>query len=139
MTAHVTLFHALPESERLRWQVDLERAVAETTAFPIALGPPYSLGRGVAFRADAQALANLRNGLRMKWVDFLGRQDLQGYRPHCTVQNKVEPSVARETLAVLAASWQPLETYAEGARLWEYQGGPWRLEAELRFAVPASR
>jgi hypothetical protein len=44
-----------------------------------------------------------------------------------TVQNKVEPDVAKTTLERLCDTFQPGRTRAVGLELWRYDGGPWTL------------
>jgi hypothetical protein len=89
--AHVTLFHALPGAELATITVVLEAEAGATPRSTARLGPPRSLGRGVALGVQAPGLAQLRARLAMRWVAWLGPQDRQGWRPHATVQNKVTP------------------------------------------------
>jgi hypothetical protein len=44
-----------------------------------------------------------------------------------TVQNKVDPKVARATLDRLRANFRPEVSRAMGLELWRYDGGPWTL------------
>jgi hypothetical protein len=92
------------------------------------------LGRGVAFRLEAPEVAGLRARLAREWDGWLVPQDRQPWRPHVTVQNKVTPEVARETLQRLSAGFAPWEARAEGLLLWRYRGGPWEAAGEFPFA-----
>lgn len=82
------------------------------------------LGRGVA---------GLRAELARGWATWLTSQDRQPRRPHVTIQNKVAPEVARDTLARLTASFVPWEARAEGLLLWRYRGGPWEAAGRFPF------
>ena len=42
-----------------------------------------------------------------------------------TLQNKVEPAVARSTVESLRAGFVPSDVVALGFDLWRYDGGPW--------------
>lgn len=131
--AHVTLFHALP-GENLDAVIDaLAHASAATQVGTVGIGPPRSLGRGVALEVAAPELARLRARLVREWEPTLTRQDSQGWRPHATVQNKVSPEAARALLARLQAELAPREGSATGLRLWHYRGGPWEPAAEFLF------
>jgi 2'-5' RNA ligase len=129
--AHVTLFHALPD--------DAGPVVAGVLA---ELGPApsdvvvtglRSLGRGVAFTLEAPGVAALRDRIAHEFAELLTPQDRQRWRPHVTVQNKVEPGAARALLSELSAAFTPFTATALGLALWRYRGGPWDLETEHRF------
>jgi 2'-5' RNA ligase len=124
--AHVTMFHALPAYLREDVEAELGR-VAVTPPFPVAVTEVFPLGRGVAYRLAAEEAQLLHRGLQQRWRSHLTRQDAQPFRPHVTVQNKVEPAVARETLERLRSAFQPQTTRAVGLELWRYDGGPWTL------------
>lgn len=134
LDAHVTVFHALPVAKEEVWGEDLAAAAARTAPFAIRFEAPYSLGRGVAIRVVAPELVAWRERLRLRWSAFLTRQDAQaGYRPHCTVQNKVEPAAALKLLDELDRSWTPLTATATAIEVWRYVGGPWRFERIARL------
>ena len=92
------------------------------------------LGRGVAIRLEASELLALRGRLAAAWAPWLGAQDRQPFRPHVTIQNKVEAAAARELHAALSAGFVPFEVEARGFLLWRYLGGPWERVAEVPFA-----
>lgn len=130
--AHLTLFHALPGED----PDALLAAVAQHTRrppFPVLVDGLMPLGRGVAYRIASEPLAALRRTLAADWRDDLSRQDREKFRPHVTVQNKVTPEEARQTLADLAAGFTPFTATAEGLQLWWYRGGPWAPLAAVPF------
>jgi len=132
LSAHVTLFHALPGDAQV---VEDVAAAADRPGFEIEVARVRSLGRGVAYDLRSSPLEEVRAGLAERWSDRLSRQDRAGFRPHVTVQNKVNPVVARALLAELERSFVPWTCTAEGLSLWWYRGGPW----EHLVSTPFSR
>jgi 2'-5' RNA ligase len=133
LAAHVTLFHALP-GELLPEVRDALRTAADRPPFPVAVTGVRFLGRGVALDLSAAELTELRASVAAVFADRLTPQDRQWSRPHVTVQNKVEPAVARALHAELAAAFVPETVTARGLGLWHYRGGPWAPEAEFAFS-----
>jgi 2'-5' RNA ligase len=124
--AHVTLFHALPAYLREDVEGTLGR-LAANAPFGVVITGVYPLGRGVAYRLESDEAQRLHRHLQDRWRAHLTRQDAQPFRPHVTVQNKVDPDVARATLARLRDSFRREVTRAVGLELWRYDGGPWTL------------
>lgn len=93
--AHLTLFHHLPG----RNLEEVVGVVGEACRLhgPITLTATGLLfmGRGVAVAFEAAELVTLRKRLAEAFFRWLTAQDRQKLRPHVTVQNKVEPEVAR--------------------------------------------
>ena len=135
--AHVTLFHALPSSSRPDVQAELLRQQARAP-FPVEVAEPFALGRGVAYRLTSPELDRLHRELQDRWRELLTPQDRQRFRAHVTVQNKVTPEQARETLALLRAAYQPSDATALGLQLWRYDGGPWTPLARYEFTETPS-
>ncbi|WP_336033855.1 2'-5' RNA ligase family protein [Geodermatophilus sp. FMUSA9-8] len=136
LAAHVTLFHALPGEERPAVEAALDRA-ADRPPFDVAVTGLQLLGRGVAYRLASAELAALHAGLAAEFDPWLTPQDRQRLSPHVTVQNKVEPAVARGLRDRLAASFVPYDVPARGLGLWRYLGGPWEPLGEHPFAAQA--
>ncbi len=132
LAAHVTLFHALPGGQRPAVDAALARA-AERPPFDVEVTGLQLLGRGVAYRLHAAELSALHAGLAADFDPWLTRQDRQRLSAHVTVQNKVEPAVARELRDRLAAGFTPHAVPARGLGLWRYLGGPWEPLAEHPF------
>ena len=132
LAAHVTLFHALPGEHLDAVDGDL-RTAADRAAFDVAVTGLRLLGGGVAYVLDSGELAGVRDRLAATWEPWLTRQDRQRLSAHVTVQNKVEPPVARELRDRLAAGFTPHAVPARGLGLWRYLGGPWEPLAEHPF------
>jgi 2'-5' RNA ligase len=131
--AHVTLFHTLPGDREIAISQFLQTLCSQTSNIPLSLPSLRFLGKGVAIEIEAPELNELRQTLTKTWNDWLTPQDLQSYRPHITIQNKVVASEARQVYEQLKDTWQPLNGQGEGLLLWYYRGGPWELANEFSF------
>ena len=89
------------------------------------IADPFSLGSGVAYRIDSPELEHRRAWLADLWADVLTPQDRAPWRPHVTIQNKVEPAEARALLDRLKADFRPRPLAIAGFASWYYRGGPW--------------
>ena len=133
LSAHVTLFHALPGSERS----DIEQVIGQETGIGGGLSATVNevrfMGSGVSFGLDSPGLKDLRGSLARCMAPWLTRQDQQGFRPHVTVQNKVPADIARALHAQLSSSFNPWTFSVTGLDLWHYDGGPWVPAAAFPF------
>ncbi len=130
--AHLTLFHTLPEAAET--EVALSAVAEQNAPFPMQVSAVRSLGRGVAFFLESRESLALQKQLAAVFLEQLNAQDRQGFRPHVVVQNKVEPEVAKKTLAVLQAGFVPWQCRAVGLDLWRYLGRPWQHLRRFDFA-----
>jgi len=132
--AHVTLFHHLPGPQVDGIKADLRRVCRDTGMLDLDVHAVKSIGRGCAYQIRSRGLDELRDRLADLWADWLIPQDRQGFKPHVTVQNKVTPAVAKETLMQLQSGFTPFTARGEGLLLWRYLGGPWEKVADVGFA-----
>jgi hypothetical protein len=131
--AHATLFHHLP-GERERGVIEAITALARPLPPPeVAVTGVRFTGRGVAYVLESEPLAAFRGKLAREFGPYLTAQDSQGWRPHVTVQNKVQPGTARALHASLQAGFAPFRFTSPGVRLWRYLGGPWEPAARIPF------
>jgi 2'-5' RNA ligase len=135
--AHLTLFHALPGAEEPAIAETLKAACRAAQPISCEVRAPWSLGRGVAYRISSPALERLRAHLAQTFAPLLTRQDQAAFRPHVTVQNKVEPHEAKALLQELQFDFEPFTFQAEGLLVWRYLGGPWAPVARLPFGGAA--
>ena len=91
------------------------------------------LGGGIAFRVVSVELDRLRGELASRFRGLLSAQDVGGWRPHVTVQNKVPTSVARALKARLEAGFRPRPLGISGLALQRYLDGPWEKLASYAF------
>ena len=129
--AHLTLFHHLP-GEHLAQIMDALQSKAPPIMALRATGL-RKLGRGVALSVEGAERGAWRALLAHGWRDWLTPQDRQGFRPHVTIQNKVEPAAALALYDTLQATLAPFALSGEGVLVWRYLGGPWALESEVAF------
>ena len=87
------------------------------------------LGGGVAFRVVSPDLDCLRDALSHDLHGLLGAQDIGGWRPHVTIQNKVAPKIARTLISSLGRNFQARPLAISGLGLHRYLGGPWEMLA----------
>ena len=91
------------------------------------------LGFGVAIEITCPELKRLRTALCIAMGGELSRQDSQGWRPHVTIQNKVDAPAARALQAALKADFAPRPVRLTGLAAWRYRGGPWEPVSRHRF------
>ena len=132
LSAHLTMFHALPPSS----EAEAGRVLAREAAGP----PPratvaglMNLGRGVAYRIVSDELEAVRRSIAEHFHGFLTAQDAQGWRPHVTVMNKAEPSAAKALLQELERDFRPRPLTIAGLELHRYLGGPWEKLGRWSF------
>jgi len=136
LSAHLTLFHALPGAEYDAIVADLTAVTAaQPTGLALRATGLKFMGRGVMYTLDNPQLPALHRDLQKRWEPWLTPQDRQGLRPHITVQNKVDPAVARALHEELSAGFQPFDATGTGLALWAYKGGPWELRQQFGFGA----
>ncbi len=123
--AHLTLFRHLPPS----LEAELSRRLAEAASAP----PPRAeitgiidLGEGTALRVASPELEQIRDDLAEAFHGLLMPQDQAPWRPHITIQNKVDPREARALQRQLRASFEPRPLAIRALASWRYLGGPWQ-------------
>jgi hypothetical protein len=130
--AHLTLFHHLPPSvER-----ELGRRLtgyASTPAPVAAIAGIMDLGGGTALRVESEGLEDIRYDLALALRGLLTPQDIAPWRPHVTVQNKVEPKEAKALQARLRAGFERRPLEIRGLALWLYRDGPWEPAKQCVF------
>ncbi len=122
--AHLTLFHALPPSA----EQEVKARLAELCAGPppsASIAGLMNLGGGVAYRIVSDRLDAIRGELADDLHGLLTAQDGAGWRPHVTIQNKVEPDVARQLRQSLEREFTERPLRIAGLGLHRYLGGPW--------------
>ena len=127
--AHVSLFHHLPSDAEPEVRATLAETCAALPPFPVDITGIMPLGRGTAYRLQADGTLHAR--LVRAWRAMLTPQDGQAWRPHVTIQNKVEPAQARTLQQQLTSGFAPFGGRAESVRLWRYLGGPWEAAGEF--------
>jgi hypothetical protein len=125
LSAHITLFHHLPPTHLPEIKARLAAMARESTPPPAMLREVMMLGRGVAFRVDCPELLAMRDELAEGFSGLLTPQDQARPRLHITVQNKVEPQVAKALHAELSATFEPRPLSIIGLSAYYYKGGPW--------------
>lgn len=125
LKAHITLFHHLPPGHLPEIKARLAALARECPPPRAMLSELMLLGQGVAYRVECPELLAMRNELAEGFTGLLTPQDQAHPRLHITVQNKVEPPVAKRLHAELSASFEPRPLAISGLSAFYYRGGPW--------------
>ena len=130
--AHLALFHAVaPSAER-----ELRGRLADFAAGPAPaarIAGIIDLGGGVALRVISDELDALRSTLAHDLHGLLSAQDQSGWRPHVTIQNKVEAKAASDLCRSLEQNFEPKRLRISGLGLHRYLGGPWEMLGVYKF------
>ncbi|MCA1749475.1 MAG: 2'-5' RNA ligase family protein [Parasphingopyxis sp.] len=130
--AHLTLFHHLPPS----LDAEIRRRLAGIARGP---RPQASIervmlqARGVAFALRSPELEDMRASLADAFAGMLTPQDQHGWRPHVTIQNKVDPGEAKALHRRLSAEFEARPLAIAGLAAWAYRGGPWEPHSRHPF------
>lgn len=92
-----------------------------------------NLGSGVAIRIRSDALDNIRSELVERFHGRLSATDGGGWIPHITIQNKVEPRIARTLLQSLEKGFRPRPVAITGLKLIRYSEGELEMLARYPF------
>ena len=123
--AHLTLFRQLPPS--LESELSVRLAAATAARPPEAwIAGIMDLGAGTALRVESPALAEIRDDLAEALFGLLTPQDQSPWRPHVTIQNKVETKEARALQQRMKAAFEPRPLVVRALASWRYAGGPWQ-------------
>jgi hypothetical protein len=130
--AHLTLFRQLPPSieRELGQRVSRYAALA---APPAEISSVIDLGGGTALAVRSEALEDMRADLAEALYGLLTPQDLAPWRPHITVQNKVEATEARKLQQALRGRYEGRMIAIKALAAWRYLDGPWQAIREWRF------
>ena len=131
--AHITLFHHLPGTMADDIVADIRDEARHEAAMEARTIRAHFMGKGTSYIVECPALADFRARLASRWDALLVPQDRQGWRPHVTVQNKVDGSAAKRTFARLEQEFRPMPFEVLGATVWFYRGGPWEKIRDIRF------
>ena len=132
LSAHLTMFHALPPSAEGELRSRLSR-MASARPPKCSIEGLMDLGGGVAFRVVSVDLDRIREALAAELQGLLGAQDSGGWRPHVTIQNKVAPKIARALIAELERDFRRRDLSVSGLGLHRYLDGPWEKLAIYPF------
>lgn len=135
LSAHLTMFHALPPS----LEDEARRELASQAANPppgATIAGLMNLGRGVAYRVVSDDLERIRRDVAAHFHGALTAQDAGGWRPHVTIMNKAEPRAAKGLLLELERDFRPRPLAIHGLGLHRYLGGPWEILGRWSFRGP---
>jgi 2'-5' RNA ligase superfamily len=134
LQAHITLFHHLPPGHWPEIKTRLASLAHELAAPDAWLREVMFLGRGVAYRIECPDLLAMREELAVALQGLLTPQDQAKPRLHITVQNKVEPVIAKALFAELSAGFEPRSLEINGLAAHFYRSGPWEPIQSWKFS-----
>jgi len=94
------------------------------------------LDSGVALRVSSNELDDIREELAGEFRGLLTPQDQGRWTPHVTIQNKVEPRLARALVREMRANFEPRPIEITGLQLVRYVDGEWEPVARFAFRGP---
>ncbi|WP_082562768.1 MULTISPECIES: 2'-5' RNA ligase family protein [unclassified Rhizobium] len=133
LRAHLTMFHRLPGEYTGRIMEQLADIAGGSVTIEAEVTGVQNLGAGVAFMIDSLELHELRAQLKAAFLPWLGPQDMQIWRPHITIQNKVSNLAADDLHRQLLSTFEPHPIKVIGVDLWQYLNGPWKHENSAMF------
>lgn len=142
LEAHLTLFHALPESKLESSVIPrIQEIVAHTKPFKVHAAKPFRMKKGMAISVPknegGQESQNLHSALQNAWAkeDWLSEQDAGGMRVHYTIMNKVDDEKeVDKAFQEVQNSWKGDWGTAQGLTLYRYEKGFWRWQQGFQFA-----
>ncbi|RZA04232.1 MAG: 2'-5' RNA ligase family protein, partial [Proteobacteria bacterium] len=129
-----TMFHHLPAARAPEVEALLRDLTQAQAPIELKATGYRFLGRGVALEFHAPALQAIQRAIAEKFESDLTPQDRQKLKPHVTIQNKVEPALAKNLFADCQQSFVPFVAQGIGLQLWRYDGGPWAEMKTFSFA-----
>jgi hypothetical protein len=130
--AHLTLFRQLPPSLAPELSGRLARYAAAAPPRACVAGT-MDLGEGTALRVESEELEDIRYDLADALHGLLTPQDAGPWRPHITIQNKVDPREARRLQQRLRGAFERRPLAIAGLAVWRYRDAPWEPVKTFRF------
>ena len=133
LSAHLTLFHAIPPSCERELCHLLADLAGEHRPLPARLSGIMSLGSGTALLVESPPLLDLRAQIAERFAGSLTDQDRHPPRLHITIQNKVSAREAKALQANLQADFMPRTFAIPALEAHFYAGGPWESAGRWPF------
>ncbi|KAM0702005.1 hypothetical protein Q7P35_010915 [Cladosporium inversicolor] len=139
--AHLTLFHALPESKLESTIVPtIKRVAAEWQPFSVNAAKPFRMKKGIAISVPKNQGGDLaqkvHGALLGAWEGewWLSEQDAGGMRAHYTIMNKVDDEgEVTDAMEEVTGSWKGDRGTVVGLGLWRYEKGYWKWVEAFEF------
>uniref|UniRef100_UPI003183DCBA 2'-5' RNA ligase family protein n=1 Tax=Edaphosphingomonas laterariae TaxID=861865 RepID=UPI003183DCBA len=137
--AHLTLFQHLAPA--LADEI-ARRLAAEARGRPAPrawIAGVMKFERGAALRIESPELEAIRARIADAFAPYLRPVDAAPWRPHVTVQNKVDRLAATALQKELAHAVQRRPVEIIGLATWVYRGGPWEPAGRHLFSRSGRR
>ncbi|KAH9908444.1 hypothetical protein F4778DRAFT_717258 [Xylariomycetidae sp. FL2044] len=136
VSAHISLFRALPGSMLSTFKQDIDSVASRTPPFTIRADKPFRMSRGIGLAVEGlETVEKIFQELQGKWHNVLSQQDRAKFLGHYTLMNKVnDQGVISRSLEELAVDFPGSSGKALGLSLWRYDRGWWRHDQDFAFA-----
>lgn len=141
--AHLTLFHALPESKLESTIIPtIKQIVSERKPFNVNAAKPFRMKKGIAISVPrsqgGEQAQEVHRALLGAWEGegWLSEQDGVGMRAHYTIMNKVDDEVeVAMAMEEVAGHWKGDKGTVIGLGLWRYERGYWKWVEAFEFST----
>lgn len=131
--AHLTLFYHLPSSAERELRHCLQKIARASLAPAARITGLMNLGTGTALRIESPDLEAMREDLVEHFQGLLTPPDQARWRPHITIQNKVEVRTARRLQTTLAGERWDRAITLKGFAVWRYVDRQWGAVSKTYF------
>lgn len=145
--AHLTLFHALPESKLESTIIPtIKHVAAEWQPFSVNAAKPFRMKKGIAISVPKNQggdLAQKVHGVLLgAWEGegWLSEQDAGRMRAHYTIMNKVDDEAeVADAMEEVSGSWKGDRGTVVGLGLWRYEKGYWKWVEAFEFGTKENK
>jgi 2'-5' RNA ligase len=130
-TAHLTLFHCLPNKEFFFESINSH--VSSLQSFNLKVTGIMHNKTFNGYKIEADTLLNFHQKLQHSFKPFLSQKDTMPLHPHITVQNKTTTYKALKTKQLLEANFVPFEVTAIGISCWLFSKNNWEHKCDYLF------
>ncbi|MEQ1554263.1 MAG: 2'-5' RNA ligase family protein [Ferruginibacter sp.] len=129
--AHLTLFHKLPNDNKLIFET-LENSM-NIKAFKMLVKSIINNKNFIAYEIDSEVLQNLHNNMQIDFANYINKKDKEILWPHITIQNKATVYKAQKTHQKLLETFIPFNITAIGISVWYYNKKCWQKFKDYLF------
>ena len=129
--AHITFFHALPNSSLFLEGLHQAAPHKEVTMDVASI---LSFNNGMAYELKNEQLQILHSHLQKLFLKELSGKDKKIWSPHITVQNKVTEFKAQKSCKELLQYFKPFSFKVEGFNVYVYEKKRWNFNLFIPFA-----
>lgn len=130
-TAHLTLFHCLPNNAFIFEKV--KAITKNTNTFKMQATGILHQKKFNAYEITSDKLLELHKILQNDFIKMLSKKDVKPLKPHITIQNKTTVYKAQKTNQLLVENFIAFETQAIGISCWYFTKNKWKKKEDYFF------